>query len=88
MVRFNGQYLKLSAVALQLQSADTGRCQAFQINEASMPQAPPSEACPPYLPAATREIEMAAKIELLGVSFGIKFRHDFWHAFFRYFFDF
>ena len=26
MVRFNGQYLKVSAVALQLQSADTGRC--------------------------------------------------------------
>ena len=34
MVRFNGQYLKVAAVAPQLQSADTGRCQAFQIQEA------------------------------------------------------
>ena len=50
-----------------------------------MPQAPPSEACPPYLLAATREIEMAAEIELVGVSFGIKFRHDFWQALFRHF---
>ena len=29
MVRFNGQYLKVSAVPPQLQSADTGRCQAL-----------------------------------------------------------
>ena len=73
MVRFNGQYLKVSAVAPQLQSADTGRCQAFQTNEASMPQAPPSEACPPYLPASTGGIEMALKIALFSSIFGVKF---------------
>ena len=36
IVGFHGQHLKVSAVALQLQSADTGRCQAFQTKEASI----------------------------------------------------
>ena len=35
MFRFYGQDPKVSAVALPLQSADTGRCQAFQIKEGS-----------------------------------------------------
>ena len=85
---FHGQHLKVSAVALQLQSADTGRCQAFQTNEASMPQAPPSEACPPYLPASTREIELAAEIALLSFFSVSNFGMIFGMPFFRYFFDF
>ena len=69
-------------------SADTGRCQAFQIKEASISEAPPSEACPPYLPASTRGIEMASQILLLSFVFGINFSHHFWHAFFPTFYAF
>ena len=45
-------------------------------------EAPPSEACPPYLPASTRGIKMASKIIILRFIFGIKFWHHFWHTFF------
>ena len=51
-------------------------------------EAPPSEACPPYLPASTGGIEMAPKTGLFGFIFGIKFWHHFWHAFFLAFLAF
>ena len=68
------QLPKVSAVALQLQSADTGWCQALQKKEACISEALPSEACPPYLPASTRGIEMAPFRDSFSVSkFGIIF---------------
>ena len=77
---FHGQHLKVSAVALPLQSADTGWCQAFQIKEANISEAPPSEACPRYLPASTRGIETD--------QFEIHFRHQILASFLaRFFYD-
>ena len=51
-------------------------------------EAPPSEACPPYLPASIWIIKMASKIIILRFIFGIKFWHHFWHAFFPTFYAF
>ena len=81
MVGFHGQHLKVSAVALQLQSADTGRCQAFQIREART--LPASEACPPYLPASTWIIKLAPFRDSFSASnfsiiFGMPFFRHFW----------
>ena len=55
-------------------SADTGRCQAFQIREASISEAPPSEACPPYLPASIWIIKLAPFRDSFSASnFGLIF---------------
>ena len=63
-------------------SADTGRCQAFQIREASISEAPPSEACPPYLPAPPRGIKMASTSNFFSASnFGIIFGMPFFNLF-------
>ena len=67
-------------------SADTGRCQAFQIREASISEAPPSEACPPYLPASPRGIKMASKIASLRLFLASNFGIIFGMRFFFYFF--